>query len=76
MRLSVEKYEAYAYKMVKSAALFFCGHCTLKKNGQLMTHHSGLTPPRRGACTRIEECRHSTSPSSIMYKSEVIDKGN
>jgi len=68
--------ETYMYKMVKSAALLFCGLCTLKKNGRLMTHHSGLSPPRRGPCTRIEECRHSTSPSGIMYKSEVIDKDN
>jgi len=65
------------YKMVKSAALLFCGLCTLKKNGRLMTHHSGLIPSHdEGICTRIEECRHSTSPSGIMYKSEVIDKDN
>ena len=42
-----------------------------------MTHHSGLIPSHdEGICTRIEECRHSTSPSGIMYKSEVIDKDN
>jgi len=64
-------------KMVKSAALLFRGLCTLKKNGRLMTHHSGLIPPRRGTCTRIEECRHSTSPSNTkINKTEVIDKVN
>jgi hypothetical protein len=61
--------------MVKSATLLFRGHGTLKKNGWLMTHHSGLIHPLDGwICTRIEECRQTTSPSGIMYKSEVIDK--
>lgn len=66
------------YKMVKSAALLFCGlSCILKKNGRLMTHHSGLSPPRRGPCTRIEECRLTTSPSKTkINKTEVIDKVN
>lgn len=65
-------------KMVKSAALFFRGLCTLKKNGWLMTHHSGLIHSCDGwICTRIEECRHSTSPSkTVIYKTEVIDKVN
>jgi len=47
-----------------------------RKSGQLMTHHNGQIPLRGGTCTRIEECRHSTSPSCIMYKLEVIDKDN
>lgn len=65
-------------KMVKSAALLFRGLCTLKKNGRLMTHHSGLIPSHdEGICTRIEECRHSTSPSNTkINKTEVIDKVN
>ena len=62
---------------MKSAALLSHGHiCTLKKNGQLMTHHSGLIPSYdEGICTRIEECRQPTSPS-VIYKIEVIDKDN
>ena len=65
-------------KMVKSAALFSHGLCTLKKNGWLMTHHSGLTHTLDvWVCTRIEECRQTTSPSTTKrYKSEVINKGN
>ena len=51
-------------KMVKSATRFFHGLGTLKKNGWLMTHHSGLTHTADvWVCIRIEECRHSTSPS-------------
>jgi len=50
------------YKMVKSAALLFCGLCTLKKNGRLMTHHSGLIHTLdMWICTRIEECRQNDS---------------
>jgi len=65
-------------KMVKSAALLFCGLCTLKKNGRLMTHHSGLIHSRDGwICIRIEECRQTTSPSkTVINKTEVIDKVN
>jgi hypothetical protein len=38
----------------------------VKKSGQLMTHHSGLIHPSDGwICTRIEECRQTTSPSAI-----------
>jgi len=61
MELIVEKkYEAYHMnKMVKSAALLFCGLCILKKNGRLMTHHSGLIHTLEvWICIRIEECRH------------------
>jgi len=48
-----------------------------KKSGQLMTHHNGQIPLRQRICTRIEECRHPMlTIFNIMYKSEVIDKGN
>ena len=52
-------------KMVKSAALLSHGPGTLKKNGWLMTHHNGLTHTFDvWVCTRIEECRQTTSPSN------------
>jgi len=70
-------------KMVRNIyrlPFFLMGHHIVpsKKNGQLMTHHNGLIPPiARDICTRIEECRHIRySPSNIILKSEVIDKGN
>ena len=65
------------HKMVKSATLLFCGLCTLKKNGRLMTHHSGLTYTSDvWVCTRIEECRQNdlTIKATKKYKKEVIDK--
>jgi hypothetical protein len=47
-----------------------------KKSGQLMTRHNGQILPRRGTCTRIEECRRSSTLTiSNIIKSEVIDKG-
>jgi hypothetical protein len=65
------------HKMVKSATRFFHGLCTLKKNGRLMTHHSGLTHTTDvWACTRIEECRQNDLTISKTLKREVINKGN
>ena len=67
------------YKMVSVGcpSLSWASLYPLKKNGQLMTHHSGLIhilsqcvdlyPYRRVSSKRL-------SPS-VMYKSEVIDKG-
>jgi hypothetical protein len=57
--------EAYSmYKMVRYIGcpqISWANDCVpfVKKSGQLMTHHSGQTPPSREACTRIEECRHT-----------------
>jgi 5-bromo-4-chloroindolyl phosphate hydrolysis protein len=65
------------HKMVKSAALLFCGLCTLKKNGRLMTHHNGLTHTHDvWVCTRIEECRQNDLTISKTLKREVINKDN
>ena len=67
------------YKMVSVGCPSLSWACVpLKKNGQLMTHHSGpihtpltsvdLYPYRRVSSKRL-------SPS-VMYKSEVVDKDN
>jgi len=68
------------YKMVSVGcpSLSWASLYPLKKNGQLMTHHSGLIhtslisvdlyPYRRVSSKRLL--------TIIMYKSEVIDKGN
>jgi hypothetical protein len=41
-------------------SFFFVGDVPLKKNGQLMAHHSGqIHLLDEWTCTRIEECRHN-----------------
>jgi hypothetical protein len=64
-------------KMVKSATLLFCGRRTLKKNGRLMTHHSGLTHSLRRVGLYPDR-RVSSNDLTIKeikkYKTEVIDK--
>jgi len=66
-------------KMVKSAALPSHGHmCTLKKNGQLMTHHSGLihTPLKSVDLYPYRRVSSKRLSPSVIYKIEVVDKDN